>query len=217
MSQPGVALGLLKLFVRESKRRDSGQQTVLRSRIELMQAGSQRYHPRIAVVGTTGSGKTTLAQQIAQHYQILHIELDALHWEPNWTAAPDQVFRDRVTAALHGDCWVVDGNYSKVRDIIWSRANTVVFLDYAFWVVARRLLSRTLQRTLQQQDLWSGNRENIRQSFFSQDSILLWMLQTYSRNRKTYPLLFQKPEYAHLSVVHLRSPQLAEQWLLTLL
>lgn len=82
---------------------------------------------RISVVGTTGSGKTTLARSISQHRQIPHIELDALHWDANWTAASDQVFRERVTQALHGSTWVVDGNYSKVRDIVWGQADTVVF------------------------------------------------------------------------------------------
>lgn len=168
---------------------------------------------RISVVGTTGSGKTTLARRIAQHRQIPHIELDALHWDANWTAAPDQVFGERVTQALQGDAWVVDGNYSRVRDIVWSRADTVVFLDYPFWLVMRRLMRRTLRRSLKQEELWNGNREDFRTSFLSQDSILLWMLRTYHQKRKTYPLLFQKPEYAHLSIIHLQSPQMADQWL----
>ena len=178
-----------------------------------MQKSFQSCGQRISVVGTTGSGKSTLARQIAQHAQIPHIELDALHWEPNWTAASPQVFRDRVTEALSGDRWVVDGNYSAVRDIVWSQANTVVFLDYSFWLIMGRLLRRTLWRSLKQEELWNGNREDIRKSFLSQDSIVLWMLQTYQRNRKKYPLLFQQPEYEHLFVVHLQSPKIAEEWL----
>ncbi|MBM0740061.1 AAA family ATPase [Phormidium sp. CLA17] len=181
-----------------------------------MQKSLQHCGKRISVVGTTGSGKTTLAQQVAQHFQIPYIELDALYWEPNWTAPPPQVFRDRVTEALSRDCWVVDGNYSAVRNIVWSRAETIVFLDYSFWLIMGRLLRRTLRRSLKQEELWNGNREDIRKSFFSQESILLWMLQTYQRNRKKYPVLFQQQEYAHLSVVHLQSPQITNEWLSSL-
>jgi adenylate kinase family enzyme len=167
---------------------------------------------RISIVGTTGSGKTTLARQVAQRLQIRHVELDALHWEPNWTAVSNEVFQARVMDALKGDCWVVDGNYSKVRDLIWRQADTVVFLDYSFWLVLGRLLRRTWRRSLQQEELWNGNRETFRKSFFSQESILLWMLRTYPQKRKKYPALLQRSEYAHLSVIHLRSPKMASEW-----
>ena len=174
------------------------------------------YGQRISIVGTTGSGKTTLAKQVAQNNQIPHIELDALFWEPNWTIAAPQVFRQRVSEALEGDCWVADGNYSVVRDIVWGQADTVVFLDYSFWLIMGRLWRRTWQRSLTQEALWNGNRETIRKAFFSQDSILLWMLKTYSKNRKRYPELWQRSEHAHLSVVHLTSPKMTEAWLLSL-
>lgn len=47
---------------------------------------------RISVVGTSGSGKTTLARKIAKTYELPHVELDQLQWEPNWTAVPTDVF-----------------------------------------------------------------------------------------------------------------------------
>ena len=73
---------------------------------------------RISIVGTTGSGKTTLAKKIAETCKSPHVELDQLQWEPDWTAVPTDVFQERVRQALQGDRWVVDGNYSKVRDLV---------------------------------------------------------------------------------------------------
>ncbi len=171
---------------------------------------------RIAVVGTTGSGKTTLAKQIAQSLAIPHIELDALHWEPNWTEVPNEIFRERVRQAIAPNSWVTDGNYSVVRDLLWPRANTIVWLDYSFPVTFSQLLWRTIRRAITQEPICNGNRESFRLSFFSKDSILLWLLRTYGKNRKKYPPLFQQPEYAHLEVVRLRSPQATEQWLKSL-
>lgn len=177
-----------------------------------MNQGHDR-HRRISVVGTSGSGKTTLARSIAQRLDIPHIELDALHWEPNWTEAADDLFRSRIIKALSSDRWVIDGNYSKVRDLVWSRADTVIWLDYSFATVLNRLVWRTLRRGLLQEELWSGNRETLQKAFFSQDSILLWMLQTYGKNRRKYPLLFQQPEYRHLQIIHQRSPRETHRWL----
>jgi adenylate kinase family enzyme len=168
---------------------------------------------RIAVVGTTGSGKTTMARRIAQRLAIKHVELDALHWGPNWTPAPTERFREHTAQALNGDTWVVDGNYSKVRDIVWSRADTIVWLDYPLLVILGRLVSRTLRRVITREELWQGNHEHFAAQFASRDSLFLWALRTYPRRRREYPALLQRPEHAHLAVVHLRSPRDARDWL----
>ena len=177
-----------------------------------MNLGLSNCGQRISVVGTSGSGKTTLARQISQCLAIPHVELDALHHEPNWTEAPIEVFRKRVEQSLSGNSWVVDGNYSKVRDIVWSRADTVVWLDYPLSVIMERVVRRTFWRVVTQEELWNGNRETW-QTTFSRDSIILWVLQTYQKSRKEYPLLFKQPEYAHLKVVQMRSPITTINWL----
>jgi adenylate kinase family enzyme len=176
---------------------------------------SSSYNQRISVIGTSGSGKTTLARQISQCLAIPHIELDALHWEPNWTEAPINIFQKRVEQSLSMNSWVVDGNHSKIRSLIWSRANTVVWLDYPLPIIMGRLLRRTWRRVVMQEELWSGNRETWRQTF-SHDSILLWALKTYRKNRNKYPILLAQPEYIHLQVVHLRSPKDTGAWLANL-
>lgn len=168
---------------------------------------------RIIVIGTTGSGKTTTARAIAARLGIPHVELDALNWGSNWTEAPREIFRQRVTEAVAGDTWVVDGNYSKSRDIVWPRADTVVWLDLSLWVILWRLFRRTIARTLTREELWSGNRERLRTAFLSRDSIFVWALQTYGRRRRSYPLLLSRPEHAHLTIVRLRSPRAASSWL----
>jgi adenylate kinase family enzyme len=168
---------------------------------------------RIHVVGTTGSGKTTLAQRLAQLLRFPHVELDALHWGPNWTLPTVEDFRESVAEALSGDRWMVDGNYGKVRDIVWARADTVVWLDYALPVIMGRLLWRTIRRGVRREELWSGNRERLWIQFFSRDSLLLWALQTYRRRQREYPMLLARPEYAHLAVVRLRSPRATKDWL----
>lgn len=168
---------------------------------------------RIVVVGSTGSGKTTLASQLAARLGTRHIELDALHWEPEWTPATRDVFRSRVDAAVASDDWVADGNYSAVRDLLWARADTLIWLDYALPVILARLTRRTLARIVNRQELWNGNRERFANAFLSRESIFLWLLGSYRRLRREYPLLLSQPEYAHLSVVRLRSPREAAAWL----
>ena len=168
---------------------------------------------RFVVVGTSGSGKTTFAAALAKRLGVPHVELDALHWEPNWVEAAPQVMRARVAAAVAADGWVCDGNYSLVRDLVWPRADALVWLDYPMGLTFWRVLSRTLRRAWRREVLWAGNRESLAKAFLSGDSILLWMLTTWRRNRCKYRAALRRPEYRHLRVYRFRRPRDAEAWL----
>ena len=67
-------------------------------------------HKRNVVVGTTSSGKSTLAEQMAKKLGLVFIELDALYWKPNWEGTPDEEFIQKVDVATRGNRWVVAGN-----------------------------------------------------------------------------------------------------------
>lgn len=168
---------------------------------------------RICVVGTTGSGKTALARELASRLGVPHVELDALYHEPGWVEAEESVLLERIRVATAGDGWVSDGNYSETRPVLWTRAQTVVWLDYSFPRTGWRLLRRTLRRSARGEELWNGNRESFRKSFASTESILLWFLRTYHRNRRRIPAALAEPEHAHLGRVWLRSPRATERWL----
>ncbi len=168
---------------------------------------------RIAVVGVTGSGKTTLARTLAQRFNVPHVEFDSLYWGPGWTETPREVFRERVAQALSKAAWAADGNYSQARDIVWSRATALVWLDYDWPMIFWRLASRTFQRVAAREELWNGNRENWREALFSRDSLFLWALKSRPKHRREYPALLAHPTYAHLWVVRLRSPLVTHRWL----
>jgi adenylate kinase family enzyme len=168
---------------------------------------------RTVIVGTSCAGKTTFAQGLAGTLGFRHIELDALHWLPDWVARPDEEFRRLVAAEVSGESWVADGNYRKVRDIVWPRATAIVWLDYPFRLVAYRALSRTLRRVMQRQVLYSGNRETLGKSFFSRDSILLWVLQTHRANRREYSALSTEGACRHARIIALSSPSRAREFL----
>jgi adenylate kinase family enzyme len=168
---------------------------------------------RVAIIGTSCSGKTTFATHLASILQVRHIELDALYWLPNWVSRSTDDFRSLTREATSAERWVADGNYGSVRDIVWSRATALIWLNYSFSLVASRALRRTTKRILTQQELFSGNRETFRKAFLSRDSILWWVVQTHRRRRGEYPLLFQEPQYQHLRVFVMNTPKKAAQFL----
>lgn len=168
---------------------------------------------RIAVVGATGSGKTTLAIDIAHRLDLQNVETDSIYWGPHWQPISLDNFRFRMDAVTSGDRWVIDGNYSKVRDLVWGRADTLVWLDYSLLLVCWRLLKRSIPRVFKHTELWNGNRETVRGMFFSRDSLFVWLFQSYNHQRRSYPVLFKEPMYKHLACIRLKSPRETYKWL----
>jgi adenylate kinase family enzyme len=170
---------------------------------------------RIIVVGTSGSGKSTMAKSIAINRQIPRIELDSLFWKSNWEETPDEEFIGKIRAALCevGDSWVLDGNYSRTQHITWPLADTIVWLDYPRRLSFSRLVKRTLTRVFTREELWSGNRESVKNVFFSKDSLLLYALKTYNLRKTRYTKLMLSDKHPHLTFIRLCHPREAA-WLI---
>jgi adenylate kinase family enzyme len=174
--------------------------------------GADQRPRRVVVVGSTGSGKTTLAKTLAARLGYPYVELDSLHWDANWTPAPRELFRERVAAALDTDTWVVDGNYSMARDLVWERADALIWLDYSLRVIVPRLILRSLKRGIVRRELWNGNRERITE-LFSRNSLVVWALQTHAQRRREYPRVLAQPQFAQLQVIRQTSPGETARWL----
>lgn len=169
------------------------------------------FPPRIAVAGTSGAGKSTVGRRLAAMGGVPYVELDALHWEPGWKHADGEVFRQRVRDALSAPGWVVDGNYAVVRDLTWGAADHVLWLDYALPRVLYQLTRRTFGRRFRNEELWNGNRERLRDHFFTGESLYVWVLKTHWKHRRTYPEWFAR--FPSLRVTRVRSPREMERHL----
>lgn len=164
---------------------------------------------RVAVVGNSGSGKTTTSRILARTLCAPLIELDAIYHQPGWQPLPVEQFRRRVDQLTPARGWVVDGNYSAVRDLVWPRADTVVWLDPPRRTVMWRLLRRTVRRTVTRQVLWNTNREPMAGMFRidPEKSIIRWAWTRHQVYRERYAALSTDPAYAHLTVIRIRSQE----------
>ncbi len=160
---------------------------------------------RVAVVGSSCSGKSTFARSLAVVLGAPHVELDALFWEPGWTAAAPETFAARVTAAVATQTWVVDGNFSAVRELVWAKADTVVWLDPPLATVLRRFFARSISRALSREPLWNGCYETLGNSIFSRNSLLIWILSHFAEHRRVYAARMADPAFAHLRFLRLRT------------
>jgi predicted kinase len=170
---------------------------------------------RILILGRTGSGKTTLARELAAAIDVPHVELDALYFGPGFSTVPLPVLRERTTEAISGERWVTDGNKSAVRDLVWPRADTIVWLDYPVAVSLWRLGKRALWRTsvLTTEASHSGDKAGLPKQMLSAAKGVLTALRSHRGQRRAYPKMFAEPQNRHLAVVRLRSPRATRRWL----
>jgi len=163
---------------------------------------------RVSIVGCSGSGKSTVGRRMAESLGTGYLELDSIFHQPGWTELATEEFRRRVAEVVAGDAWVIDGNYTAVRDLVWQRADTVVWLDLPRPLVMRRVVVRTLRRAVLRQELWNGNREPLT-NFYRLDpeqNIIRWSWVMHPGYVARYTAAMADPGHAHLRFIRLRSP-----------
>ncbi len=170
---------------------------------------------KINVIGTTGSGKSTFSNQLAERLGYPCFHMDQLFWKPNWVETGDEEFFPKVESVVTGKTWVLDGNYSRTNDIKWKYADTIVWLDYSYPRTFFQLLRRTINRVVTKAELWpgTGNRESFGRAFMSKYSIFIWFFRNYKRNRKRYEEIERSLKENQVKFVRLRSPKDAKAFL----
>lgn len=163
---------------------------------------------RVAVLGTSGSGKTTTGRTLAARLGVPFVELDALNWGPGWTEATADELRARVGRIVETEEWVIDGAYrGKLGDLVLQRAELVVWLDLPMWSWLPRLVRRTVTRLARREEFLNGNRETVR-TLLGRESLILYALRTHRRRRRRYP-----EALAPFDVVRLRSQDEVDRFL----
>jgi hypothetical protein len=170
---------------------------------------------RLLVLGRTGSGKTTLARELAAALDLPHVELDALYFGPGLTTVALPVLRERTAAAVAGERWVTDGNKRAVRDLVWPRADTVIWLDYPLVVSLWRLARRAWWRAsaIRHEASGVGGSRPVAAQLWSAATGVTTALRSHRGQRRRYPDLLSDPANRHLAVVRLRSPRATRRWL----
>ena len=197
---PTVTDRLLALFP-DAPRRESAERAVQRPR-------------RISVVGASGSGKTVMAREIAERLNLPLCELDQLR-PAAARGSSGETFHSRVADLALGDDWVIDGHYREVRQLIWSRAELVVWLNYPLRIVALRLVNR-FRRKRNASACAGGLGEgqaadpHIAGERASWRRRLARLVKTL-RERGLYGRLLR--DYPNLKTVEFRSVEASRQWL----
>ena len=167
---------------------------------------------RVIVAGVSGVGKTTLARRLAAAHGLRYLEVDALFHGPDWQRRP--TFVTDVDAATRGSDWVADSfGYRDVRDLLWDRCDTFVWMDYGRPIVMARVLRRSFARATYERELWNGNREGFR-DWVDPEHPIRWAWSQHAPRRAQIEARLAAGHVADRpTVVRLGSPAAARRWL----
>jgi adenylate kinase family enzyme len=175
---------------------------------------------RVVVVGNSGSGKTRVASAIAEILGLPLLELDSVMHREGWDSGRGPKFQEEVADFAKGDRWVIDGNYTShgTREVVWPRADTVVWLDISEWRIVPRVVLRTLRRVVTRERLWDGPREPWT-NLYSLDpyqNIVVWAWTRHRHVREKYQRDLDEGTWEHTIVHRLRSPAGVRRFLASL-
>jgi len=164
---------------------------------------------RVVVVGSSGSGKTTTARALAEKLDLPHLEMDSVFHRDGLANEAHEDFIPTLDEFTSGDRWIVDGNYTShgTREVVWPRADTVVWLDPPRRVAMARVVKRTLRRTLLREEIWDGVKEPF-SNLYSLDpyeNIVVWTWTRHAHVREKYELAMADGTWDHAAVHRLRS------------
>jgi adenylate kinase family enzyme len=164
---------------------------------------------RIMVMGSSGSGKSTMAQRLGEITGLPVVHIDHLLWQPGWVSVPKEEVCARAVAAADQPEWIFDGNHAKTRDYRLERADTVIYLDFSRYTCICRVIRRWIQYYGKTRpDVTQGCPEKIDWEFIK----LVW---SYPRRRRAVLDWLSKIEPPK-RVVHLRGNRAVRDFLRSL-
>jgi len=138
---------------------------------------------RILIIGTSGVGKSTLAQRLSNHLQVPFFASDQFYWEPGWKVSSPEKVRGQVMGVIAREAWILDGNFDDERKWVWQRADCIIWLDYSLMTICRRIVFRNFQWLFSRQSTWSGNRMTLARAI----SGIRHAVKSYSLKKQNYP------------------------------
>ena len=166
---------------------------------------------KVIIVGTSGSGKSMLANQLSLLLKVTSYELDDYYWLPGWQANPF-CLQLLLNQLKNQEAWIVNGNYTKLLGPLWRQADTIIWLDYSFTRCFLQGLKRSLKRIFYRIPCCNGNFETIQRTFFSKDSLLVWIASTYQRRKAAYHDQFAQSSSGN-KYLRFQTPKQLKPWL----
>lgn len=152
-----------------------------------------------------------MAGELAEQLDLPHIALDSILFTEHGPLPLDE-FRAKAADMADGGAWIVEGNFSKLADVVWRRADVLVWLDYRLPVIVWRIVRRSLRQLTGLESSPESQRLTWRRAFFARRSVLRNAIRKYRNNRPRYARQIDEAATFGVRVLRFRNPTDAQGW-----
>ena len=112
---------------------------------------------KIAIVGSPGAGKTTLARELGSLHKIKVFHLDRMFWQRDWKRKHRDVRIDILQKCAMEKQWIIEGTYINSSEARFKEASTIIFIDLPSLLCLYRIIKRhCIYRGLPRRDIPKG-------------------------------------------------------------
>jgi hypothetical protein len=161
---------------------------------------------RVVVVGCAGSGKSALARKLSARVGLPLTERDTL-------GPPDSPrYREALRKLAGQPAWILDGAPYYEDDVVYSAADTLIFLDYSKPLVMWRVLRRTIAIELFRRPAGAHQPAGLR-VWRDSEHPLRWAWTSHQDRHREGLELLTHPDLAAANLLHFTHPSQAERWI----
>ena len=121
---------------------------------------------KISIIGGSGTGKTTLSNNLSKTLNLPVYHIDGIHYLKNWQVRNKEERNKIILRKIREEKWIIDGTY---RDTLKQRieaADLVIYLDYSSLAQVKGVIKRYFKGHNKEKPEIPGCKEKMDFNFF---------------------------------------------------